>query len=201
MRNSSRSASRPCSVALALVASAACAASASAQARGDAAAIEPVLVPVEWPRPVYPQIAQSARVQGEVEVAVDVRPDGSVAAAEVVRGVPLLNQAAVDAARGARFECRGCVDPLNRYALYVTFRLSVSERVTDPVPPLVVSPTQGWVTTIASPMFVEGGNFSYAIPPVRRITCLYLWKCGAPGNRFRHYSCLWLWPCIWKPTR
>ena len=72
------------------------------------------IVPVEWPRPVYPQIARSARVQGEVEVAVDVRPDGSVAAVQVVRGIPLLDQAVTEAVRRARFECRGCVDAANR---------------------------------------------------------------------------------------
>jgi hypothetical protein len=42
------------------------------------------IVPIEWPRPVYPQIAQSARVTGKVELAVDVRPDGSVAAVEAL---------------------------------------------------------------------------------------------------------------------
>ena len=104
------------------------------------------IVPVEWPRPIYPQIAQTARVQGQVEVAIDVRPDGSVAAVEVVRGIPLLDHAVTDAARRARFECRDCVDAVNRYSLYVTFRLQ--DPPAGPAP-LIISPTQGWVTVVA----------------------------------------------------
>ena len=138
--------------------------------------VEPRIVPIDWPRPVYPQIAQSARVQGDVEVAVDVRRDGSVAAAEVVRGVPLLNQAVVDAARRARFECRGCGDALNRYSLYVTFRLVSQDQQPSTVEPLVVSPTQGWVTVIMPPPEVQP-NVYYVNRLVRGPRCLYLWRC------------------------
>jgi TonB family protein len=149
------------------------------------------IVPVEWPRPVYPQIAQSARVQGEVEVAVDVRPDGGVAAVEVVRGIPLLNQAVTDAARRTRFECRGCVDAANRYSLYVTFRLSAEDPPTGPGP-LIVSPTQGWVTVVA-PVPMIGGGPGIPDPPTRGLKCLFLWRCDPPATRARAGHCLWLW--------
>jgi TonB family protein len=48
-------------------------------------------------RPVYPEVAQKARVQGIVICDVLVRPDGTVADARVLRSIPLLDQAAVDA--------------------------------------------------------------------------------------------------------
>jgi TonB family protein len=164
---------------------------ASAGASGE----EPRIVPIAWPHPVYPQIAQSARVQGDVEVAVDVRPDGSVAAADVVRGVPLLNQAAVDAARRARFECRHCVGALNRYSLYVTFRLSLQDPPVDPAP-LVVSPSQGWVTVTAPVPFVNGGPGPMdGDGRERGIKCLFLWRCDPPAQRARDGHCLWLWRC------
>jgi TonB family protein len=50
-------------------------------------------------RPVYPEVAEKARVQGVVICEVLVRPDGSVADARVLRSIPLLDQAAVDAVR------------------------------------------------------------------------------------------------------
>ena len=47
--------------------------------------------------PVYPPIAQSARVQGTVTIEVQVQPDGHVSSAHVLRSVPLLDRAATDA--------------------------------------------------------------------------------------------------------
>src|ERR687898_774653 len=50
-------------------------------------------------RPVYPPIAQSARVQGIVIIEATIGPDGSVKDAKVLRSIPLLDQAALDAVR------------------------------------------------------------------------------------------------------
>jgi len=48
-------------------------------------------------QPVYPAIAQSARVQGAVIIDATIGPDGKVIDAKVVRSVPMLDQAALDA--------------------------------------------------------------------------------------------------------
>ncbi len=50
-------------------------------------------------RPVYPAIAQAARAQGAVVIEATIGPDGKVVDTKVVRSVPLLDQAAVDAVR------------------------------------------------------------------------------------------------------
>ena len=50
-------------------------------------------------QPVYPAIAQSARVSGAVTIEATIGPDGKVTDAKVVRSVPLLDQAALDAVR------------------------------------------------------------------------------------------------------
>jgi len=50
-------------------------------------------------QPVYPAIAQSARVQGVVIVEAIIGTDGKVRDARVLRSIPLLDQAAVDAVR------------------------------------------------------------------------------------------------------
>jgi TonB family protein len=49
--------------------------------------------------PVYPEIAKVARIQGTVILEVTVDREGNVTAVRVVRSVPLLDQAAIDAVR------------------------------------------------------------------------------------------------------
>jgi TonB family protein len=49
--------------------------------------------------PVYPAIAQSARVAGPVTIEATIGPDGKVVDAKVVRSIPMLDQAALDAVR------------------------------------------------------------------------------------------------------
>jgi TonB family protein len=55
-------------------------------------------------KPRYPEEGLEAKVSGTVEVAVTIGTDGKVSAAHVVRGVPMFNQAALDAAYQWEFE-------------------------------------------------------------------------------------------------
>jgi TonB family protein len=84
----------------------------AAKAKADAAAREKARRPplrvggsVHQPRkikdvkPVYPAIAQSAHVGGVVVIEATIGPDGKVIDAKVLRSVPLLDQAALDAVR------------------------------------------------------------------------------------------------------
>jgi protein TonB len=54
-------------------------------------------------KPVYPPIARSAKVSGIVIVEVTIGADGRVADARVIRSIPLLDQAAIDAVRQWEF--------------------------------------------------------------------------------------------------
>jgi protein TonB len=47
--------------------------------------------------PAYPELAQSAKVQGVVILEARIGPDGKVSNARVLRSIPLLDQAALDA--------------------------------------------------------------------------------------------------------
>ena len=58
---------------------------------------------LELPKPAYPLIARAAHASGSVEVKVIIGLDGNVIAAAAISGHPLLQAAAVDAARDARF--------------------------------------------------------------------------------------------------
>ena len=54
-------------------------------------------------KPVYPPIAQESRVQGVVIVEALIGADGAVLEARLLRSIPLLDQAALDAVREWRF--------------------------------------------------------------------------------------------------
>ena len=58
---------------------------------------------ISKPQPAYPPIAKAARAQGTVTVQILVDESGRVVSATAVSGHPLLQQAAVAAARQARF--------------------------------------------------------------------------------------------------
>jgi protein TonB len=59
---------------------------------------------VERRTPAYPRLAIMARIEGPVSVEVVISPEGRVEAARAVSGHPLLKPAAVEAARGWRFQ-------------------------------------------------------------------------------------------------
>jgi protein TonB len=54
-------------------------------------------------RPVYPEIARTARVEGTVVLEAVLDPTGRVTQLRVVRSIPLLDQAALDAVRQWRY--------------------------------------------------------------------------------------------------
>lgn len=58
---------------------------------------------INLPVPTYPQIAMRARTAGKVEVEVIVDENGKVISAQAVSGPPPLREAAIDAAKRARF--------------------------------------------------------------------------------------------------
>ena len=54
-------------------------------------------------KPVYPEIALNARVQGVVIIEATIDPLGNVAHGRILRGQPLLDQAALDAVKQWQF--------------------------------------------------------------------------------------------------
>jgi periplasmic protein TonB len=78
--------------------------------------------------PVYPDIAMRANVQGAVVLECTVSPQGRVAAVTVLRGIPLLNDAAVAAVKQWVYTPTlrdGVPVPL---IMTVTVRFGISER-------------------------------------------------------------------------
>jgi TonB family protein len=137
-----------------------------------------VVVPTSVPQPIYPPIAQSARVTGEVVVTVVVHPDGSVASAAVESGQPLLREVALTAARQAQYQCRGCTEP-TPYSIVFTFRLYLRNEP-KPATALTFAPEGGATLIVAGDeqYCCEGGDTSQSPARVRSPKCLWLWRCS-----------------------
>jgi TonB family protein len=76
--------------------------------------------------PVYPQEAQDAKVQGVVILEAIVGEDGSVTEVEVLRSIPQLDVAAVDAVKQWRYQptlLNGVATPV-RMTMTVNFTLT-----------------------------------------------------------------------------
>jgi len=138
-----------------------------------------IVVPTNVHPPVYPPIAESACVTGDVEISVVVRPDGAVTSAEVVSGAPLLRDTALKAAREAKYECRECTEPGTPYS--IVFRFQVVHR-DDVKPPagLMFDPDGRAIVNVVGSVgyWYEGAVFSRPSTRVRAAKCLWLWRCG-----------------------
>jgi TonB family protein len=147
-----------------------------ARAQSPADSGSPQAVPVSLPHPVYPPIAQSARVQGEVAVTVSVGADGSVASAQITgKDIPLLSAAAIDAAKKSTFECRGCVAAPASYTIVYAFWLEIGARSPEPDQE---SPSRSRVTTAEEAPLCDHCGGPHMPTAVRSAKCLWLWKCG-----------------------
>jgi TonB family protein len=130
---------------------------------------------------VYPAIAESARVRGTVRVRVVVSPDGSIAETRLLDGIPLLSDAAVNAASHASFECRGCTEPSTPHVIAFVFSFDRDELTRNPTPP-------EWKETGNSTTEVRVFGHSVTLFPPgkphyirdRAARCLWLWHCSKP---------------------
>src|SRR5580704_16425718 len=73
--------------------------------------------------PVYPPIASTAHIKGDIELLLNIRRDGGVESAIVISGPPLLQQAALSSARQSQFQCLQCIEEQTPYHLFYAFRL------------------------------------------------------------------------------
>lgn len=151
-------------------------------------------------RPIYPAIARTARISGDVELKLGIRKDGSVQSVEAISGPAMLKQAALDSAQKSQFECRGCGDETTWYSLIYSFQLAAATEAPTRHNDIVeVVPKQNRVTITAPPAQII---IDFALLKARSAKCLYLWYCGSRWGgedyyfyRVRSGKCLYLWKC------
>ena len=140
---------------------------------------------VNLAQPIFPALARQANIVGDIDVLVIVAPDGTLQSAEVLRGHPMLKQAALDSATHSRFNCHNCKTPQQYLLLY-------SYKVVDDgdcchgyaAKPIVeqleaIRNAKGQLQTHVIIMAKQGCLCDPAFTvKVRSPRCLYLWKCG-----------------------
>jgi TonB family protein len=136
--------------------------------------------------PAYPPLARATRIEGEVELTLNLRKDGTVQNAAVVKGHPLLVQAALDSARKSEFACDNCSEDLTSYKFIYTFSLWPASSCGEVSPQQQTSPphpSHPYVTQSSNHVMV----YDYVLTScdvgpdrhrVRSWKCLYLWKCS-----------------------
>jgi hypothetical protein len=135
--------------------------------------------------PVYPPIALTAHITGDIELLVNIRRDGGVESVIIISGPPLLQLSALTSARQSKFECLKCTEELTPYHLLYTFQLvlptdacTAPDACNKPVsveraPDVTQSENHITLTSWPSPACIC--DF---LKKVRSAKCLYLWKCG-----------------------
>jgi TonB family protein len=108
--------------------------------------------------PEYPQLAGSARVQGDVILQVTLNSDGSVSSSKVVSGHPLLRAAAQENSMSWRFETGDKKELADKeFSLRYRFRLSDIVRC-DPQPTIVTIESYNLVSVLGStPIICDPG--------------------------------------------
>ena len=135
--------------------------------------------------PVYPPIALTAHVTGDIELLLNIRRDGGVESAMVISGPPLLQQAALSSAKQSQFQCLQCIEEQTLYHLFYAFRLDTppgactgpdpcrTPPAVERAPEVALSENHVTLTNHVAPVCI----CEFA-KKVRSAKCLYLWKCG-----------------------
>ena len=126
--------------------------------------------------PQYPPIALAARVTGEVRLKITLAADGTPSNVEVQSGPLMLQQSAIDSARGSRFQALTQVNPGQPGEL--TYSFVIVPLACDQAP----DPSYPHVSSAAGEITVTGQVMTICDPAasvrVRSAKCLYLWRCG-----------------------
>jgi TonB family protein len=117
---------------------------------------------IKYVPPVYPEIAKTARVSGVVILEALISPSGDVADARVLRSIPLLDQAAIDAVRQWKY----ATTTLNGMPVPVVLTVTVNFTIDNMPSETVVTntaPMRSDVTPFTEPIAAEWKG----APPIR----------------------------------
>lgn len=162
-----------------------CVESVQAQSASGSDAPQAGVVLSKLSEPAYPSLARQARIAGDVDLMLAIRPDGSVESSAVVSGHPMLTQAALDSAQQSKFECRGCGNAVTSYALKYTFQFVPSDppkdcdqEMTEAQPPAEVDSLHHQVKVFTRGIWTCDPTTTVTFLLFRSAKCLYLWRCG-----------------------
>lgn len=135
--------------------------------------------------PIYPPLARQARIMGDVNLKLSIRPDGSVESAEVISGHPILKLAALESAQKSLYGCGQCVTQGKPY--FVTYTFTIGDECAHYGPnceeletrPAIVTQSEGYVTITVPPVCTCDPTEAITKLRFRSAKCIYLWRCGS----------------------
>lgn len=135
--------------------------------------------------PLYPPLARQARIMGEVNLKLSIRPDGSIESAETISGHPILKLAALDSAKKSLYACGQCDSQGNAY--FVAYTFAIGDKCAHYGPnceeletrPAIVTQSEGYVTITVPPVCTCDPTEAITKLRFRSAKCVYLWRCGS----------------------
>jgi TonB family protein len=141
---------------------------------------QPHFVIAKLPPPVYPAMARTARVSGDVEVKISLQRNGIIGSVEATSGPAMLRQAAIDSVRQTQFACGQCSETAPPFKIVYRFQLaeplSCLEQSDSSYPRI----TQSLDTITIIDRTTQTCDPAATIEKVRARSakCLFLWECG-----------------------
>jgi hypothetical protein len=138
--------------------------------------------------PVYPPIARTAYISGDVNLLLHVNEDEIVDSAAVVSGPEMLRPAALEGAQKSKFKCAGCGEAGGSYSLIYSFQLAETGACASNAPPGTdcqvevqhapnVIQSRNHVTIVAEAICTCDPGI-VVVKKARAMKCLHLWRCG-----------------------
>lgn len=129
-------------------------------------------------RPVYPRVAQLARIQGSAHIEIRLEPGGKISVVSSSGDHGLLVEAAKQALEGSQLSCDNCNGKSGVFTINFEYKLvarpSASPCSDNESSAVLDSATH--VTVSAKMPCVYG--YGLVVRKVRGPKCLYLWRCA-----------------------
>jgi TonB family protein len=139
--------------------------------------LQSTVVITKLAEPSYPPLALQARIQGEVQIAIGVRKNGTLESASITSGHTILGQASLQSAQTSEYECRRCTEAVTSYSLVYTFKFE--DQIAGQSKTLGVTQAGNHITvTFETPTTTVTNSDPPSAFRKRSPKCLYLWNCG-----------------------
>jgi TonB family protein len=147
---------------------------------GGQAECEPTLRWDHFDRPVYPRVAQLARIQGRAQIEIRLEPDGKVSIVSSSGDHGLLVESAMQALERSQLSCDHCNGESGLFTIDFDYKL-------------VARPSARPCSNNESSAVLDSANH---ISVFTKMPCIYTY--GLIVQKVRGPKCLYLWKCAYR---